>query len=64
MLLTPPKNEIIWVAYAFEDKIKYVITSLPLRDVYYLCEVNDNKCLKTKKKAKNPMELEKYIYGG
>ena len=59
---TPPKNETIWVQYIINGEVAYAITSTSLRDVYHLCTISNNKCVKTKHKAKNPVDLEKYIY--
>ena len=61
-MLTPPKNEIIWVQYIIGGEAEYAITSTSLRDVYYLCTVNNSKCIKTKHKSKKPLDLEKIIY--
>lgn len=61
--MIPPKGEVIWVQYMSGGEIKFAITSTPLRDIYYLCEVKNGKLVKTKRKSQNPKELEKYIYG-
>lgn len=60
--LIPPKNETIWVQYIINGEVAYAITSTSLRDVYHLCTINGNKCVKTKHKAKKPTDLEKFIY--
>lgn len=62
MKITPPKNESIFVVYISDGTITHAITSNKLRDVYYLCEIADNKCVKTKYKSEYPLELEQYIY--
>lgn len=56
-----PKNETIWVVYIIDDKPGYVITSTRSREVYFLYKVEDEKLIKTKHKAENPMDLEKYV---
>ena len=63
-MLKAPKNETIWVRYVNNGVVTHAITSTSLRDTYYLYEVDGDKLIKTKKKASNPTELEKYIYGG
>lgn len=60
-MLKSPKNEKIWAQYCVDGTVLYVITSTAVRDIYYLCEVVDGKCIKTKKKSSNPLELEKHI---
>lgn len=60
-MLSGLKNDIIWAVYKDNGVAKYAIVSAPLRDIYYLYEIVDEKLVKTKKKAQNPMELEKYI---
>lgn len=62
MNLKPPKNETIWVQYKFKGETIYVVTSTALRDYYYLYKVEDNKLVKTKHKARNPTDLEEFIY--
>lgn len=60
-IIKVPKNEILWVQHLVDGKPKYAITSDKLRSMYYLCEVVDDKLIKTKHKNKDPTELEKYI---
>ncbi len=60
-MLSSPKGEIIWAVYKDNGVPTHAITSTPLRDIYYLCEVKYDKLVKTKKKAENPTQLEKYI---
>lgn len=46
-----------------DNKVTHLITSKAIRDTYYLYEVsNDDKLIKTKHKASEPTELEKWIY--
>ena len=60
-MLSSPKGEIIWAVYKDNGVPTHAITSTPLRDIYFLCEVKDDNLVKTKKKAENPTQLEKYI---
>lgn len=60
-MLSSPKGEIIWAVYKDNGVPTHAITSTPLRDVYFLCEVDGEELRKTKKKAENPMQLEKFI---
>lgn len=57
------KNEKVCEQYSnINGVLKYVKTyNLPLRSTYYLYEVIDGKCVKTKYKADNPLELNKWI---
>lgn len=59
---TPPKNETIWAQYIINGEVTYTITSTSLRDVYHLCTINNNKCVRTNRKSKNPVDLEKIIF--
>lgn len=60
--MTLHKNEIIWVQYVNNGEITHAITSDRSCETYYLYEVKAGKWIKTKKKASDPTELEKYIY--
>jgi len=60
-MLVALKGEIIWAVYICNGMQTHAITSSALRDVYFLCEVQGNKLVKTKKKSPKPMELEHYI---
>lgn len=52
------KNEIAWVQYNdSEGNMVYLMTSSPLRDIYYLYKY-DGRELKRIGKSKNPVELE------
>lgn len=51
------KNEILWLQYSVQSKLKYLVTSDKFRDTYYLYEIIDNKVVKTKYKNSNPLEL-------
>lgn len=57
------KNEKVCEQYSnINGVLKFVKTyNLPLRSTYYLYEVIDGKCVKTKYKADNPLELNKWI---
>ena len=63
-MLEAPKNETIWVTYLIDGKPAYAITSTKIRDIYYLCKVENGKLVKTNHKAENPIDLEKYIKRG
>ena len=50
-------NQIIWEQYKFNGKVEYVvITKNRLRDIYYLCQVQDDK-LKEIAKNESPLRL-------
>ena len=59
------KNEKVCEQYSdIKGVLRFVKThNVPLRDTYYLYEVIDGKCVKTKHKAENPLELNKWIKG-
>lgn len=53
-----PTGETVWVQYHDEDgNLKFIITSKPLRDQYFLYELQNEKfvCIG---KAENPTEME------
>ena len=52
-----PKNEVLWVTYYKDDEPKFFITSSPMRDVYFLYEVENGKLNKLGKET-SPMMLE------
>ena len=56
-----PRGEIIWMTYYKNEKLKYVITSKPTREWYFLYEVSKTGSLTKKEKAKTPIEF-KQIY--
>lgn len=60
--MIPPKNETIWVQYLIDGVCKYAVTSTQIRDIYHLCEIKNNKCIKTKHKSKDPTTFEKIIF--
>lgn len=64
MLIRVPVGETIWVQYLNNGIITHIITSTKMRDYYYLYKVVNGKAIKTKYKAENPMQLEKYIKKG
>ena len=50
-------NQIIWEQYKFNGKVEYVvITKNRFRDIYCLCQVQDNK-LKEIAKNESPLRL-------
>lgn len=56
--LKHPKGEIVWVTYRnTSEEIKYIMTSKPIRDTYYLYELVDGE-FKKLGKAKTPLKLE------
>lgn len=59
--LTPPKNQQIWTQYIKDGVVKYVVTSDMVRSEYFLYKVEGDKLVKTNHKAKNPLDLEKFI---
>ncbi len=58
-----PKGEIIWVGHYDKDRnLRYITTSKPSREYYFLYELVDGRFVKLGK-DKNPMALEKkYIH--
>lgn len=54
-----PKGEIHWVTYRSSNgKPKYLITSKPMRDTYFLYEVKEGGTIKKLGKSPSPAELE------
>ena len=60
-----PKGEIVWVGhYDINHELRYITTSKPSRDYYYLYEVVDGKFVKLGR-DKSPKKLEeKFITPG
>jgi hypothetical protein len=57
-------SEKVWVKYAVDDKIKYIITSDKSRNIYYLYKYNAKECkyIKTAHQSNDPTKLEsKYV---
>lgn len=53
-----PKGETVWAGYYDKDKnLRYIVTSKPSRDFYFLYE-NENGVFKKLGRAKSPAELE------
>jgi len=53
-----PRGEIVWTGYYNKNhELKFIVTSKPLRDYYFLYEVVDAE-LKKLGKTRSPMELE------
>lgn len=53
-----PKGEIVWVTYRnSSEEIKYIMTSKPIRDMYFLYELVNGE-FKKLGKAKTPPKLE------
>lgn len=62
MKVLPPKNETIWVQIVQSDVVTHIITSDPLRSMYYLYTVDQDGILsKTRYKNADPTELERKI---
>ena len=61
MALQYPKGEIVWASYYGSDKeLQYIVTSKPIRDCYFLYQVDEERLIKLGK-AKTPLGLEKYV---
>ncbi len=57
-----PKLEKVCEQYSINGVLAYIKThNVPLRSTYYLYEIIDGKCAKTKFKADNPVDLDKWI---
>ncbi len=61
--LTYPKGEIVWVGhYDKNNHLRYITTSKPARDFYFLYELKDGKFVKLGK-DRNPKVLEeKFVH--
>ena len=55
-----PNGEIIWETYIVNGKERYIVTSKPVRDYYYIYEVLGGS-LKKLGKARTPVELRSYV---
>jgi len=55
------KNERIFLDYETRSGNRYLITSDKNRSDYFLYKIENNKAIKTKKTADNPIKLERYI---
>ena len=64
MLIQVSVGETIWVQYVNNGVVTHIITSNKMRNCYYLYKVVNGKAIKTKYKAENPTQLEKYIEKG
>lgn len=54
-----PKSEILWVTYSSANgEPRYLITSKPMRDMYFLYQVQSDGSLKKLGKSASPGELE------
>ena len=57
-----PKTEKVCEQYSINGVLKYIKTQKePLKDTYYLYEIIEGKAVKTKWKADNPVDLDKWI---
>lgn len=58
-----PKGEVLWTSFWVRGECRYIITSKPARDVYYLYSYSSGK-LKKVAKGSSPVELEeKHLKG-
>jgi len=48
--------------YSLKHELTHIITSNKQRSLYYLYKVKGNKATKTDKKAKCPLDLDKWIW--
>lgn len=54
-----PKGEVVWVSYYDAGgALRYILTSKPTREYYYMYEVGDGNSLTKLGKSKSPPELE------
>lgn len=57
-----PKGEIVWVNhYGWDGNLKYITTSKPSRETYFLYEYKDGKFVKLGKNENPKVLEEKYI---
>ena len=56
-----PNGEIVWVSHHVGGALKYIITSKPARDYYYIYELIDGKFKKLGKGRTPSVQEEKYI---
>ncbi len=62
MALQYPKGEIVWVGhYDISHNLRYITTSKPSRDYYYLYELRDGKFVKLGRDKSPKVLEEKYI---
>ena len=61
--LIPPKGETVYERHYIDDELRYAVTAGPLRECYYLCRVENNKCIKTGHKSANPCDLSEISFG-
>ena len=60
--LAYPKGEIVWVAHMDQNhKLRYITTSKPSRELYFLYELTDGKFVKLGKDRSPKALEEKYI---
>ena len=57
-----PKTEKVCEQYSINGVLRYIKTQKePLRDIYFLYEIIDDKAVKSKYKSDNPVDLDKWI---
>lgn len=59
-MIKAPKGEVVWETYIIGGKERYIVTSKPVRDYYYIYEVSGDS-LKKLGKARTPVELVSYV---
>lgn len=60
MKIKYPKDEIVWCSYYSKSgDMKFIMTSKPQRDFYFLYEIEGDNTLRKLGRAKTPKELEK-----
>lgn len=55
-----PKGEVLWETYVIKGEERYIVTSKPVRDYYYIYEILGDS-LKRLGKARTPVELRSYV---
>ena len=58
-----PKGEVLWETYVIKGEERYIVTSKPVRDYYYIYEILGDS-LKKLGKARTPVELRSYVRDG
>ena len=62
MKYTYPKGEIVWVShYDIDHSLRYITTSKPSRDFYFLYELKEGKFVKLGKNIDPKVLEDKYI---
>ena len=57
-----PKTEKVCEQFSIDGGLRFIKTQKePLRDIYFLYEIIDDKAVKSKYKSDNPVDLDKWI---